>query len=1317
MADFNFVIPVIRDELLANNSRSEYAVQELLSTTEMQQRMQVCRSSLDEDGPDFIFTHFDVIYSSLFNFGEMENEDRRQVFNITSNGVERLHAELSLRLDDGEKLMEDERKRCVNALKMLCYLLCKLIEAFESESCRISSQNIVPTGKGRKTAKKTKMSSRLSDEGWDWHGNMLHAMTLLQQMTTLPIYILWSPPVLEEDFVNLLCNMCYKVMENPGINREGQLKSVIFHLLGKMISKYNHAIAGSLKFVQLLQYHEHLVAPLAEAVQIFMVEYNVNNFLSEIIREVGRIQSQDAACDAASSRAFAAFLAEIARANPAAVKSNMHILISYLDGESYTMVNCVLTIMGEIILSVCKDGEELDRKTRFMRDKFMDKLESHICDIHAYVRSKALQIWMRLSEHDAIPLQRKHKIVRLAKERLMDKTATVRKNAMQLLTAFLSNNPFAATLKLEELKASLEVENKKLLEMQPQLADQVDNEEVSEDDDEEEERDEPLEVPEDKELTKQKIFVNYLKDCIAFIIEFNEAMSIVSTLLMSSQTSDVLESVQFSVAAQKFGINNSIVGVRKMLPLIFSKETAVRDVVVVAFKSLYLESKSVQTLVNSLITLTTGASIGEMISLEQLVFECVQSGEIGESVFKRLWRIFCNPDGNCGIGEIRAAIKLIGMAAKAVPDLVRSHLGVIVKFGLGPQAETDFQLARDVCGTILKLASNSKEGSENKNRTQMFPPDCDVIKRVTEILVGGLSCSDDDTWIPFAEQATKVIYAFTEHPDIIVGKIIKDFHQIVTQGSTEDEPTCDAFMLTRFVAFVGMVASRQLIHLDVSVLAELKRRRALEDAKKHEFRKSHLDRRRFLSMSSGSVRSRNKMSLDDTYDAIEAELGLTNNDDADAEYIRDICDTALVTGNNLLAFLSPTIVTICSNPGKFGDPGLCSLGTVALAKFMMVSSGFCETSIQLLFTILERSSSAVIRLNLICAIGDLYRRFPNLVEPWTPQLYGRLRDDSVSVRRCAVTILSQLILNDMVKVKGQISELALLCVDSDQCVMELAGSLFTKLSQKDNAIYNILPDIISNLSDPGRNVDEDHFRTIMKFLLGFVQKDRQAECLVEKCCHRIGESTNERQWRDLSYCTSLLCTTDKCVRKLLDNFTCYDAKLVDTQVYQLFISMVAALKKIIKLDLKNLLEELEAKIEDSHKKSTEDEAVLANVNRVKGKSRQNGNGVARTSRKAPKRQESTDSSDSDFESSTRKTKKLPSPTSKSRSTRKKTRSILTPLNSKPVSKKAATRKAMLVKLFESSDSDSSQPVLDTSDTENVMVPRVTRNRVQRNSTK
>lgn len=68
----------------------------------------------------------------------------------------------------------------------------------------------------------------------------------------------------------------------------------------------------------------------------------------------------------------------------------------------------------------------------------------------------------------------------------------------------------------------------------------------------------------------------------------------------------------------------------------------------------------------------------------------------------------------------------------------------------------------------------------------------------------------------------------------------------------------------------------------------------------------------------------------------------------------------------------------------------------------------------------------------------------------------------------------------MVRVRGQVANLARCCVDDDLNTKTMAKLFFKQLSQKGNALYNIIPDIISRLSDPGAKLDEDHFRIIMK---------------------------------------------------------------------------------------------------------------------------------------------------------------------------------------------------------------------------------------------
>lgn len=53
-------------------------------------------------------------------------------------------------------------------------------------------------------------------------------------------------------------------------------------------------------------------------------------------------------------------------------------------------------------------------------------------------------------------------------------------------------------------------------------------------------------------------------------------------------------------------------------------------------------------------------------------------------------------------------------------------------------------------------------------------------------------------------------------------------------------------------------------------------------------------------------------------------------------------------------------------------------------------------------------------------------------------------------------------------------------VDEIDRLNVLARQFFTELAHKGNALYNVIPDIISRLSDPEVGVSEEHFHSIME---------------------------------------------------------------------------------------------------------------------------------------------------------------------------------------------------------------------------------------------
>ena len=62
------------------------------------------------------------------------------------------------------------------------------------------------------------------------------------------------------------------------------------------------------------------------------------------------------------------------------------------------------------------------------------------------------------------------------------------------------------------------------------------------------------------------------------------------------------------------------------------------------------------------------------------------------------------------------------------------------------------------------------------------------------------------------------------------------------------------------------------------------------------------------------------------------------------------------------------------------------------------------------------------------------------------------------VKKNTLMVLTHLILNGMIKVKGQLGEMAKCLEDKEPRIADLAKLFFTELSTKDNAIYNNLPD-------------------------------------------------------------------------------------------------------------------------------------------------------------------------------------------------------------------------------------------------------------------
>src|SRR5205809_8113955 len=98
--------------------------------------------------------------------------------------------------------------------------------------------------------------------------------------------------------------------------------------------------------------------------------------------------------------------------------------------------------------------------------------------------------------------------------------------------------------------------------------------------------------------------------------------------------------------------------------------------------------------------------------------------------------------------------------------------------------------------------------------------------------------------------------------------------------------------------------------------------------------------------------------------------------------------------------------------------------------------------------------------------------FNHLIDENTDFLYRRLNDKEAMVKRTCLMTLTFLILAGLVKVKGQLGEMAKCLEDEDKGIADLARMFFSELATKDNAVYNHFVDVFSLLASD-TNIEED----------------------------------------------------------------------------------------------------------------------------------------------------------------------------------------------------------------------------------------------------
>ncbi|PIA48168.1 hypothetical protein AQUCO_01400624v1, partial [Aquilegia coerulea] len=1153
---------------------------------------------------------FDRVYSLVKDFNKLTKSCK---FNL----VESLRSNFSVLLPHVDSLArisnEDEDTSTIvdriasyrNAFKIYTYFLLSIVVAQESSTQTDNSHSKV--GKGNR--KKNSMNL------WNWELQRGRIVNLVANSVESNIGLLFGTSNPDENYLSYVAKIGFYMFENAAMLKDLDTKDALCRIIGACATKYHYLEQSCASILHLIHKHDYVVTHLADAVARAEGKYGDGSLAVILIREIGRANPKDYVKDTVGADNIGRFLVELTDRLPKLMSTNVGVLIDHFGGESYKIRNALVGVLGKLVSKAFKDieGDVSSKSVRIRNKQAMLQIMLERCrDVSAYTRSRVLQVWGELCEEHAISIGLWNEVAKIAAGRLEDKSAIVRKSGLNLLISMLQHNPFGPQLRIASFEATLEKYRGKLSEQEPDVHSKSHLEGLPSDNDtckadgeqdiveehdisdsclpcvEEGSTQKDSLVPNIDNSEQNRALVASLEAGLRFSKCLSDTMPILVQLMASSSSSDVENTILLLMRCRQFEVDGSEACLRKMLPLVFSHDKSICDAVEDAFITIYITKRHMETAKN-LLNLAIDSNIGDLAALEVIVASLVSKGEISTSTISALWDFFTFKVNGVTAKQSRGALSVLCMAAKSSTGIFHSHLQDIIDIGFGRWAKEEPLLARTTCIALQRLSKEDKENLMASCGNRVFG--------ILQGLISGLSLPEN-IWYAAADKAISVIYDVHPAPESFAADLVKRSYRSVFDYSGGDELPNDiesvstgitsilqVAKLSRYLFVISHVALHQLVYIESCV-------------RKIRKQKTKIDK---CDADSQNVQEDSPIKEN----GINAELGLAASDDAILDALSEKAEKEIVSGasvdKNLIGQCTPLLSKLCSNFSLMQKyPELHASAMIALCRFMIIDANFCEANLQLLFTVVENATSETVRSNCTIALGDLAVRFPNLLEPWTENMYARLRDPSVSVRRNAVLVLSHLILNDMMKVKGYINEMAVCLEDGDERIASLAKLFFHELSKKgSNPIYNLLPDILGRLCN--QNLKKEVFNNIMQFLIGSIKKDKQMESLVEKLCNRFSGVTDVKQWEYISYCLSQLTFTERGMKKLMDSFKTYEHVLCEDSVMDNFKIIISKGKKFARPELKSCIEEFEEKLHKFHleKKEQEMTARSAQVHQQK----------------------------------------------------------------------------------------------------------------------
>ncbi|AJV59348.1 Ycs4p [Saccharomyces cerevisiae YJM1388] len=1051
------------------------------------------------------------------------------------------------------------------------YLIQVLLTFLQDELHKVSSQS-TNLNRSAKNSKNDSANVELFKRDCNQMENLLESITKLLEINLSKIF--QTTP--EKDlFIGLFTRPLFVLLEIEPVTKVSSLKMFIQRILAMCVKNHGQSSSIQSSLMTNLTYFLHLSVFNAELLKLLNDEYNYPQLTEDILKEIStRVFN---AKDTTGPKAISNFLIKLSELSPGIMLRQMNLVITLLNNSSITLRCSVVEACGNIVAELAQDPQTMEHYKQQIA-VLIELLEERFQDSNPYVRTKAIQGCSKICDLSSKFNKSKAKFTSLAVRSLQDRSSLVRRNSVKLLSKLLLKHPFKAIhgsqLRLSEweeyLKGSESQLNSTLkkVESQETLNDTIERslieEEVEQDEGQcrtelegsfnksaelsriENEVENINTATNTSVLMKLKLMIVYYKDAISFIKEIHKSIELISNLLFSKNRNEVLESMDFLVLADAFDIELSEFGIKKMLHLVWMKGTndegtSISVHLIECYKQLFLtapDSCNMQEkaahIAKNLINLSIGASIADLASLEQLLGMMYEQKMIDQHVINILWAIYNsaskasmqkeqnvnNRDSGKGFSkeQIHGSIIILGMLSLADNEIALKGLESLLNIGLGAVGLKDLTLCRYSCLALERMVPKRSTIITKAINQELEDV---AVKKLYAIII---NYTKDNEYYPMCEQALSALFTISSKPDILATDLIRE-KTMMTFGKPEEEDSILSLeqssrvvSLSQLLFIVGQVAIKTLVYLE-KCEAEFKKRKIEAETRNGKVKNQGADVTNTTQDNGGDK---------------ELEMiGGTNEDDF-TDAIQFVKENELLFGEkSILGKFCPIVEEIVSNSSRFSDPMLQRTATLCLEKLMCLSSKYCEKSLPLLITVMEKSPDPTIRSNAVLGLGDMAVCFNHLVDENTDYLYRRLHDENLMVQRTCLMTVTFLILAGQVKVKGQLGEMAKCLDNPDQGISDMCRLFFTELASKDNAIYNGFIDIFSNLSSDDL-LGKESFKKIIKFLLTFIDKERHQKQLNEKLVGRLRKCETQKQWDDIAFVLNNLPYKNEDVTALLE---------------------------------------------------------------------------------------------------------------------------------------------------------------------------------------